>query len=262
VAPALAATLLGLGLIGAFFAGLLGVGGALVMIPLLLYVPPFLGVGQLDMKTVSAVTMAQVFVASLSGVIAHRRHQAVSSELAWMGGLAMAAGAFMGAVASKYAHDHWLLLVFALMVTVAGLMMLLPVELLGPPPSPVEPTQFSRPRTAVVAFGVGVAAGFVGAGGAFLLIPLLLMVVGVPIRTAIGSSLAITALASTAGVLGKLISGQLPLSHAGLISLGAVPGAQVGAAVSRRLSPFQLKLILSAAIALSAVRVWWTVFFE
>ena len=64
-----------LSLVGAFVSGLVGVGGAIVMIPLLLYVPPLLGVGRLDVKTVTAVTMVQVFVAAVSGVIVHRRRR-------------------------------------------------------------------------------------------------------------------------------------------------------------------------------------------
>src|SRR5262249_10393084 len=59
---AFAATLLGLGLGGAFLAGLLGVGGAIIMIPLLLYVPPFFDVGKLSVKAVAGVTMVQVLV--------------------------------------------------------------------------------------------------------------------------------------------------------------------------------------------------------
>lgn len=259
VTPALAATLLALGLSGAFVAGLLGVGGAIVMIPLLLYVPPLLGVGHLDVKSVSAVTMAQVFVAAVSGMVAHRRYRAVNAELTWIGGMAMASGAFVGAVASSGAHARGILLIFALMVTAAAALMLAPVELFGPPPSPVEPSRFSRARTAAVAAGVGLAAGFVGAGGAFLLVPLLMAVVGVPIRVAIGSSLAITALAASAGFLGKLLSGQMHLGYAVIVAVGAIPGAQLGASASRRLTGTHLKLALFLIIVLTAVRVWWDV---
>ncbi len=256
---AFAVTLAGLGLIGAFVAGLLGVGGAVIMIPLLLYLPPLLGVGALDVKAVSAVTMAQVFVAAVSGMIGHRRFRAVNAELAWVGGLAMAAGSFAGALVSKYAHDRWLLLVFALMVAAAALLMLAPVEL-GETPTPAQPTRFSRPRTALVAGGVGLAAGLVGAGGAFLLVPLLL-VVGVPIRVTIGSSLAITALGATAGVAGKLLTGQLPLAPTLAVALGAIPGAQIGAAVSHRLAASHLKLTLFLIVLIITLRVWWDVLF-
>src|SRR5205823_7032340 len=68
-----AVTLFALGFIGAFVSGLVGVGGALVMVPLLFYVPPLLGVGSLDIKHVSGVTMAQVLAAALVGAFAHGR---------------------------------------------------------------------------------------------------------------------------------------------------------------------------------------------
>jgi uncharacterized membrane protein YfcA len=230
------------------------------MIPLLLYVPPVLGVGVLDMKTVAAVTMVQVFVASLSGMLAHRRHRAVHRDLALVGGLAMAAGAFTGALLSKFVSDRLLLLVFALMVTAAVVLLVIPVEWLTPPPLVSDPDgtlRFSRPRTVMVGAGVGIAAGLVGAGAGFLLVPLLLAVVGVPIRVSIGSSLAITAMASTTGVAGKLLTGQVPAVPAVLVSLSALPAAQLGAAASRRLSAPHLRLALLITVALTAARVWW-----
>lgn len=256
---ALAATLVGLGLGGAFVSGLLGVGGAIVMIPLLLYVPPLLGVGALSVKAVSGITMVQVLVAATSGMIAHRRHRAVNAELAWVGGAAMAAGSLLGAVGSHYVHERWLLLVFALMVTAAGALMVVPLEAQSPPAPIGEPRRFNRQRTAAVCAGVGLCAGLVGAGGAFLLVPLLLVVVGVPIRVTIGSSLAITAVSGLTGVVGKLATGQVPYESALIVALGAVPGAQLGATVSRRLSGDRLKLMLGLIIAVTAVRVWWHV---
>jgi uncharacterized protein len=250
-----------LGVIGAFVSGLTGVGGAIVMIPLLLYVPPLLGVGELDVKAVAAITMVQVFVAAASGVVAHGRHRAVNRRLAAAGGLAMAAGSLAGAVASGWMRDSWLIFVFALMVTTAFVLMFVP-----PPPPDVTATgeerEYSRSLTASIGGGVGLAAGAVGAGGAFLLMPLLLVVVGVPIRVSIGSSLAMTALAATAGVLGKLVTGQVPLVPALVVALGAVPGAQLGALASRRLVGPALKGILFVVIVITGVRVWWHVLFE
>lgn len=254
----LAATLAGLGLLGAFVSGLLGVGGAIVVIPLLLYVPPLLGVGQLDMKSVAGITMVQVFIASLSGVVAHRRTRSVHPTLAWVSGTSMAAGSFLGAYASRSLHDDWLLLVFALMSTVAGVLMLCPLETIGQPLF-AEQVTFSAPLAAAIAGGVGVAAGLVGAGGAFLLVPLLLFVVGIPIRVTIGSSLGIVALSSTAGLAGKLLTDQVPALPSVLVALGALGGAQAGAWVSHRVSGARLKQALAAIIAATALRVWWDV---
>jgi uncharacterized membrane protein YfcA len=247
-----------LSLIGAVVSGLLGVGGAIVMIPLLLYGPPLLGVGHLDMRAVSAITMVQVFVAAVSGMLAHRRHRAVNSRLAVVGGVAMSAGSLTGALVSTLFSDGALLVVFAAMVTVAAGFMFVrtpQTDVL----TPGQERPFSRSLTVLVALVVGVGAGLVGAGGAFLLVPLLLVVVGMPIRVTIGSSLAITAMAALAGVVGKFVTGQVPLLPAFVVALGALPGARLGAALSRRMSGTALKVALFVIILITGVRVWWDV---
>jgi len=249
-------TLVALSLAGAFVSGLVGVGGAIVMIPLLLYVPPLLDVGWLDVKTVTAVTMVQVFVAAASGMVAHRRVRAVRRDLALTGGLAMAAGSLTGAVLSLWADDRMLLFVFGLMTLSALVLLFFPIDTAGQPIF-AERVEFNRPRAIAVCGSVGVVAGLVGAGGAFLLVPLLLVVVGLPIRVTIGSSLAITALAATAGVIGKLVTGQVPVAPTAAVVLGAVPGAQIGALLSRRLSGSGLRRTLFLVTLVSAVRVWW-----
>jgi uncharacterized membrane protein YfcA len=226
------------------------------MIPLLLYVPPLLGVGALDMKSVAGVTMVQVFVAAISGVIAHRRHRAVHGRLAAVGGAAMAAGMLSGALASSRLGDVVLLAVFALMATLAAVLMFVPLETAGTAVF-AEHVTFDAFRAAAVCLGVGIAAGLVGAGGAFLLVPLLLVVVGIPIRVTIGTSLAITAVAALAGVAGKLVTGQVPLEPALAVALGAVPGAQLGGRLSRRLSGARLKTALAVVVVIVGVRVWW-----
>ena len=65
------------------------------------------------------------------------------------------------------------------------------------------------------------------------------------------------ALAATAGVVGKIVTGQVPLVPSLAVVLGAVPGARLGAAASRRLSPTGLKRVLFIVVLGSALRVWW-----
>jgi uncharacterized membrane protein YfcA len=253
----LAVTLLGIGFAGAFCSGLLGIGGALVMLPLLLYAPPLLGVGQLAVKDVIGVTVVLVFVAALSGFLAHRRQRAVSSQLARTGGIAGVVGSFSGALASKWVDDLWLLVVFALMATAGAILILTPGGEEDPAVT-AETLRFDPLRVVAVAGGVGLAAGFVGAGG-FLLVPLLAMVVGVPVRISIGSALGITSMTATAGLVGKLVTHQVPFLPALAVTLGAIPGAQLGAAVSRRVSVWHLKLAFAVTVVLAAARVWWDV---
>src|SRR5438128_4017667 len=226
------------------------------MIPLLLYVPSFLGVGMLDMKSVAGITMVQVFVAAVSGVIAHRRGRAVHGPLVWIGGFSMAAGSLAGALASKYTSQHFLLLVFALMATAATGLVAVRMESLELPIF-ADHVRFSRRRAALVSLGVGLGAGLVGAGGAFLLVPLLVVLVGVPLRVTIGSSLGITALAAAAGLGGKVITWQVPWPLALAVAAGAVPGAQLGARVSRRLPTRWLKATLFVIVAATTIGTWW-----
>jgi len=149
-----------------------------------------------------------------------------------------------------------LLLVFGLMTLAALALLFVPTETIGQPIF-ADLVEFNMPKALLVCAAVGLAAGLVGAGGAFLLVPLLMAVVGLPIRVTIGSSLAITALAATAGVIGKVVTGQVPLFPSLAVVLGAMPGARLGAMTSRRLTGSGLKRVLFIVILASAVRVWW-----
>ncbi len=77
----LVAALLVLGGIGGFAAGFLGVGGGVLLFPLLLYVPPLLGLESLDAKTVAALVISEVFFASVIGGAAHWRSDRVQGRL-------------------------------------------------------------------------------------------------------------------------------------------------------------------------------------
>ena len=258
VTAPLAITLVGIGFLGAFFAGFLGIGGALVMFPLLLYVPPLLGVGRLEVRDVVGITMALVFVSALSGFLAHRRYGVVNRQLTVLGGIAGTIGSFAGALVSRWTDDRWLLAVFAVMATAGAILILIP----GGENDPIsgrDALQFSPLRIVLVAGGVGVAAGFVGAGGAFLLVPLLVVVVRVPVRVTIASSLGITSMTAVAGFVGKLVTHQIPFVAALTVAVAAIPGARLGAAVSHRVSSRHLKRALAITIVLAAARVWWDV---
>jgi len=250
----LLATLVVLGGIGAFVAGLTGVGGAIVMIPLLLYVPPWLGTGRLALHEIAAITMVQVFAAAASGLAGHLREGFVDRRLAVTLGAGMMIGSLVGAIASRWLPPAALQGIFATMA-VAGAVMLLAMKI-----RPEDAVTGAPPWSAVVGFslalGVGLLAGAVGAGGAFLLIPLMLSVLHIPPRIAVGSSLAIALAGATAGLAGKFISGQVPGWTALALVAGALPSAQLGAVASTRLKSGQLRVILALLIAAVAIKMW------
>ncbi len=71
-----------LGLITGFLSGLLGIGGGIIMAPLLLYIPPLFGLEPLSMHQVAGLTIVQAFFGCLAGGFIHRKFHFVSSTLA------------------------------------------------------------------------------------------------------------------------------------------------------------------------------------
>jgi len=255
VTEGLALTLIALGFAGAFVSGLVGVGGAIVMIPLLYYTPPLLGVGGLDIKHVAGVTMVQVLAASAVGAWTHGRRAPLDRRLVLSGGTAMAAGSLIGAVASRYVSPRLLLAIFAAMTTVAlPLMLIRPAEF--PDAGAGPPIPHGRAAAAAWSGLIGLASGLVGAGGAFLLVPVLMAIVRLPVRLAIGTSLAMTCAAAATGFLGKAVTAQVPLAPAIAVAAGSLAGALAGAHLSHRAPVAVLRLVLAGLIALVTLRVW------
>ncbi|MBV6342724.1 sulfite exporter TauE/SafE family protein [Candidatus Magnetobacterium casense] len=116
----LLATLLGIGIVGGFVSGLLGLGGAIILVPMLLYCPTCLGVGVLTMKQVAGITIIVVFASSLSGVLVHRKNQLVLKNLVLIMGITAVIAAFLGAVYSRHTTSDVLLVIFAFMAAFAA----------------------------------------------------------------------------------------------------------------------------------------------
>lgn len=228
-----------------------------MLFPLLLYVPPFLGLESLDVKTVAALVISQVFFAGLVGGAAHWRSGRVHGRLTLVASVASAASSFFGGVASRWVSEGFLLLLFGIVVFFAAAIMFLP----GPPADreqiPIEKVEVPLLPLAVLSCGTGVVVGFLGAGN-FVLIPVLIYVLKVPTRIAIGSSLVIHVVNTFSGFLGKLLTGQIPFLMTFAVLVGAGLGALGGEWSHGRISPRTLRYIYAAVIGLVAVAVWIT----
>jgi ferredoxin len=144
--------------------------------------------------------------------------------------------------------------VFATLALAAALMMLL---LRGRIVAEVDgqPT-FNAALATVIGGSVGLLAGLVGAGGAFILIPLMLHVLRIPLRVVVGTSLAIVAASALAGLAGKALTGQVDWLLALGLVVGALPGGRLGSYVSHRTRVSWLATILGLVIAFVAARMW------
>jgi uncharacterized membrane protein YfcA len=258
MAWSLLATLLLLGLGGGFLSGLLGLGGAIFMIPLLLYVPPLLGVGLLTMKEVAAVSMVQVLSASLTGVLVHNRNRFVSRQLLLVMGVMNALGNLAGSLYSKNTKSSFLLGIFASLAVVAAVVMFIPRREQGGDVAPEDVT-FNRPLAAAASLAIGCFGGMVGAPGAFLYIPVMIYLLRLPTRIVIGSTLGIVLLGAITGTIGKMVTGQIIWPYAIALVIGTVPGAQIGSRVSRKVETKHLRLAIAVIIAITGLRMWYQV---
>lgn len=246
--------LIAIGFFAAFMSGLVGVGGAVLLIPLLLYLPPLFGFDAIPIKVVTGITIVQVTGGALSAGLAHLDDGHVDRPLFVVVGLTMAVFSFLGALLSAIVPGVVIEATFATMALVAAGSML--VLRNRTPPETDSAPEFSRPLAFGLGVGIGSLAGMVGAGGAFILIPALLYIVRIPLRVTIGTSLWIVVLASLAGLLGKAIGGLIDWPLALALLAGALPAGLLGANVSRRTRPSVLATVLGVMIALVAVRMW------
>jgi len=241
-----------LGFCGGLASGTLGIGGGILMTPLLLYV------AGLDMRTVAGLTIVQSLFAALAGVLIHRKFNHVHWRLlAWMGPASLVAS-LGGAVASRYVSGQTLLGLFAGLALAAAALMIAPLKETNGEATADEVT-FHRGLALAVALSIGFLGGMVGQSGAFILIPAMLHVLRVPTRVTIGTSLGVVLCAAAAGTVGKVATGQVDFALAVPLVLGALLGAHVGGKWSHRIPAKALRAALALVIALSAARMCWDV---
>jgi len=246
-----------LGLTTGFLSGLLGIGGGIVMAPLLLYVPQFFGFAALPMRTVAGLTIVQALAACLSGGLTHKKFHYVSGRLTLWMGTAIFITALIGGAAADVVANAVMLLVFAFLAFIASVLVFVPTKTDCERPDAGE-LPFSRPGAVAVAGSVGLLGGLVGQGGSFILIPLMTSCLQIPTRIAIGSNLAIVFLSSLAAFIGKALTGQIAWSMTLPIIATVIPAANLGARVSRRVPVTGLRFILALCIAAAAVRIGFT----
>lgn len=238
-----------------FLSGLLGIGGGIVMFPLLHYGPQLLGLAPIPVKEITGLTMAQGFFASLSAVFIHRSQGFVNKPLVLTLGASLFFSSLAGSIFSKFTADRSLLFIFGLLALAASGMMLLPRSYARDNETE-DRVLFSRAGAIAIGLTIGFLVGMVGQGGAFIIIPLMLYVLKIPLRVTLGSTLAIGLFSATAGLIGKVATGQVPFLMAVCLLLGAIPAARVGSRVSRLTRTEVLRWLLSFIICATAIKIW------
>lgn len=243
-----------IGFIGSFISGMVGIGGSIIKYPLLLYVPPLLGLAAFSAHEVSGISAVQVIFATIGGVWAFRKGGYLNKSLIVYMGVSIITGSFIGGYGSKFLSGEAINVTYAVLATIAAVMMFVPKK--GLDDVPLDHVTFNKPLASVIALTVGIAAGVVGAAGAFILVPLMLVVLKIPTRMTIASSLAITFISSIGTTVGKVATGQVLLWPAVIMVIASLIASPLGATVSKKVNTKWLQGILALLILATAVNIW------
>lgn len=251
---------LGIGALVGFAAGLLGVGGGVVMVPLLVLVFGASGVPPEHIMHIALGTaLAAMVFTSLSSTLAHHAHGAVDWQIARAMSPGMLAGSFVAALIAGFIPTRPLAVGFTVLVFYAATQILIDLR---PPGSRELPGTIGLFGAGAV---IGAVSSLVAAGGAFLTIPFLAWC-KVPLRRAIGTAAANGLPIAIAGTAGYILNGMraqgVPGPSVGYVYLPALVlvvttsmlAAPVGARLAHRLPVKRLRTIFAVMLYGIAIR--------
>jgi uncharacterized membrane protein YfcA len=225
--------------------GMLGAGGSVLAVPALVYL--------LD-QPVTAATAASLAVVSANAAVGagvNWRRGSVDVRLAAAFSATGLAGALAGSALSRLVSGEAVLFLLALLMISSAA-----VLWRRPEPRPGAGRREGAGRAVQIALtglAVGVLTGFFGVGGGFVIVPALVLLIGLPLRLAVGTSLLIIAAVSFTGFLGHLGAGSIDWAVTAAFGLGGVAGALTGSALATRVPTralgraFAVMLVLLAA---------------
>jgi uncharacterized membrane protein YfcA len=274
------------GLLAGLLSGLVGVGGGVLMVPFLYFFyarPGWSGIAlPADVATVAAhaTSLFVILPTSLRGTAVYHRRGLVVWRAVWPVGAAAAVSAALASQFAVHVHPRWLRVVFALFLLWNAANVLRP-----PRPRPmrpegeeahapvhahahahVRPLRLELPVTMGVGAAVGVFSALLGVGGGLIALPLLMHVVGVDLRRAAATSLAVIMLTSLGGALAYMLAapdaavrpglsmGYVDLAVAGVLAAGTVLSVQWGTVLNQRLNPRTLAIVFAVLFTVLGVR--------
>lgn len=264
------------GFVIGIFSGLLGVGGGTMVVPVLR-----LGFG-LEAVCATATSLFTIIFTSIGGTVTHLRNKTTIPLLSLCLGLGGAVTSSIGAMLGTMSPGWAVMLAAAAVILYSGYTMLskalklpksAPKQAATPGPAavggkgePAKPAAAATPpqagftltwKKALGGFAIGLAAGlasgYVGVGGGFIMVPLMVSLLGVPMCMASGTSLLAIMILAIPGVATQIALGNVDFVAGLFIAVGSIPGAMFGARFVKRIPERQLRFIFAGFLAVAAV---------
>lgn len=266
--PALVGVLIGIA------SGLLGIGGGTVMVPI------FRLAFGMSATMSTATSLFAIIPTSISGAISHVKGKTCIPALGIAAGLGGACLSPVGVWLAQLSPDWLVMLAAALIIGYSAINMFkkaFKVPRAGQPAAGVDasaaasltslgdaaaaaPTaddsSLSRKQLlqgAAIGLVAGLASGYVGVGGGFIMVPLMLSIIGIPMRKASGTSLIAVMILAIPGVIEQGIIGNINYLAGIAIVIGTIPGAVIGARLVTKVPERTLRLLFGCFLIVAAV---------
>lgn len=222
--------------------GAFGIGGALLSTPGLRWI--------LDTPALIAVgtTLPAIIPTALAGAYTYARNQLIDVRVAGVLCASGAAFAVLGALATTVVPGEALLVITAVLILFLSLRMLRQVE-----PGPEHVQRRSVPVLLAVGTVSGFVSGLLGVGGGVILVPVLTVLLGFPVKAALGTSLAVVAAQSIPGSITHAFLGNIDWRIVGGLVVGVVPGARIGARAAVSTEDAKLRVVVACGFGVLAI---------
>lgn len=255
-----------MGLFVGWFAGLLGIGGGLILVTLMVYLFTVQGFPEDRIVHMALGTsIASIIFTSISSLRAHHKHGAVRWDIVRGAAAGLVVGTILGTLVADQLKSKYLAIFFVIFVYYSAVQMFVNAK---PKPSRQLPGLLGLNIAAV---GIGIVSALVGVGGGVMTIPLMSLC-NVPMRNAIGTSAALGLPIAIAGTVGFIATGigkdHLPPYSLGYVYVPALIGIVLGtlvtvpwgAKMAHTMPVPRLKKIFAVILFILATKMLWTLF--
>jgi uncharacterized membrane protein YfcA len=231
-----------IGFVSGVASGAFGIGGALLSTPGIrwfLDTPALVAVG---------TTLPVIIPTALTGVYTYARNKLIDVPTAAVLSASGSVFAVGGALVTQVVPGELLLVLTAALILFLSVRMLRTTE--GEHRTDIRP---STPLLLLVGAASGFVSGLLGVGGGVVLVPVLTVLLRFPVKTALGTSLAVVAAQSIPGTITHAIIGNVDWRIVGGLIIGVVPGARLGSRAAVAAADAKLRVIVGGAMAVLAV---------
>ena len=237
-----------IGIFGGFISGLVGIGGAIIIYPMLLLLPPLVGLPTYSAYIASGLTSSQVFFSTLSGSFKAYKNKDFSRTLVLNMGSGMIIGSILGAILANLINVQFVNMVYIIIALLALILMFIKV---APSTSHIK---FNRLLLITIGGIIGLVSGIVGAGGAFIIIPVLLVIFKLPMNTVVTNSIVIAFISSVGAFIIKLLQGYIPVNSAIPLILGSILFTPLGMKMGQKIPDYIQKTIICILIVIAIIK--------